>query len=339
MIHEEHQGSSPAIVYFHTDAVGSTRLVTDANRNVIFTDNYQPYGQDNQSTGSETYKFTGKPVSATTGFYYYYERWYDPTIGRFISRDPDPGSIVNPQSFNGYIYALNSPSNYVDLDGAAPVDTTALRLLVGFYHAITRPVTVDWSFLSPRWWGDWYVGGSSQHTIWSAGRPSYPGIRDENLVIAKLDRPNLRSSKPMQRVFHFVDGEGGHDPIPDSVGKINEGLFDYGSKASKVLLFAGLAISAWDVGSALAQGGIDSAFRVGLGEAGGWAGAWAGGEIGVAMGTALLPGVGTIIGGLGGAVIGGIFGQQGVDYLYSLAASASWNNYGIDPPMARNGPI
>jgi len=49
------------------------RLVTDAARNVLLSDNYQPYGQDNQSTGSETYKFTGKPVSATTGLYSYFQ--------------------------------------------------------------------------------------------------------------------------------------------------------------------------------------------------------------------------------------------------------------------------
>ena len=61
-------GGSAAIFYFHTDALGSTRLVTDANKNVLFTDNYQPYGQDSQSSGSETYKFTGKPYSAATGF-------------------------------------------------------------------------------------------------------------------------------------------------------------------------------------------------------------------------------------------------------------------------------
>ena len=33
-------------------------------------------------------RFTGKPVSQTTGLYYDYHRWYDPSIGRFISQDP-----------------------------------------------------------------------------------------------------------------------------------------------------------------------------------------------------------------------------------------------------------
>src|SRR5436305_15285405 len=37
-------------------------------------------------------RFTGKPVSQTTGLYYYGARWYDSTIGRFISQDPLAGS-------------------------------------------------------------------------------------------------------------------------------------------------------------------------------------------------------------------------------------------------------
>jgi hypothetical protein len=42
----------------------------DVNKSVLFTDNYQPYGQDNQSAGSETYTFTGKPYSTATRLYY-----------------------------------------------------------------------------------------------------------------------------------------------------------------------------------------------------------------------------------------------------------------------------
>jgi len=56
--------------YYHTDPLGSTRLITSSTGAVVFSDNYQPYGSDNTSKGSETYKFTGKPVSQTTGLLY-----------------------------------------------------------------------------------------------------------------------------------------------------------------------------------------------------------------------------------------------------------------------------
>jgi len=61
----------------------------------------------------------GKPVSQTTGLYYDYQRWYDPSIGRFISQDPLAGDPSNPQSFNPYVYAGDSPSSATDPTGLA----------------------------------------------------------------------------------------------------------------------------------------------------------------------------------------------------------------------------
>jgi len=73
--------------------------------------------QDNSATGSDTDGFTGKPVSQTTGLYYEYQRWYDPTIGRFISPDPRHGHLSNPQSLNLYIYVLDLPTSLTDPSG------------------------------------------------------------------------------------------------------------------------------------------------------------------------------------------------------------------------------
>ncbi len=104
--------------YYHLDTLGSTRLVTSPSKSVTFTDGYQPFGQDNGTpNNSENYKFTGKPVSQTTGLYYYYQRWYDPSVGRFLSVDPSPGSISEPQSFNPYMYVGNSPVSRRDSNG------------------------------------------------------------------------------------------------------------------------------------------------------------------------------------------------------------------------------
>jgi len=106
--------------YYHSDSLGSTRLVTTSSGSVSFADNYQPFGQDNGSpTGYETYKFTGKPWSAAIGLYYNYLRWYDPSIGRLISLDPLTGVFSIPQSLNRYVYAGNAPTLLTDPSGAA----------------------------------------------------------------------------------------------------------------------------------------------------------------------------------------------------------------------------
>src|SRR2546425_12332831 len=102
---------------------------------LLFYDNYQPYGQDIQSTGTETYKFTGKPFSSATGLYYYYHRWYDQTIGRFISVDPRPGSLSSPQSLNPYVYVSDSPVNKIDPTGEWGFDS-----LVSWVSNAVKPV-------------------------------------------------------------------------------------------------------------------------------------------------------------------------------------------------------
>src|SRR5436190_2881008 len=66
-----------------------------------------------------SYELTGKPYSSSTGLYYYYHRWYDPSVGRFISRDPRQGDLFNPQGFNHYSYASNGPTFRSDPSGLA----------------------------------------------------------------------------------------------------------------------------------------------------------------------------------------------------------------------------
>jgi RHS repeat-associated protein len=101
--------------YYHTDHLGSTRLITDETKNIVESATYHPFGESNQE-GSEDYLFTGKECDAT-GLYYYGARYYDPEIGRFITRDPLIGRRIAPQSLNRYTYCLNNPIKYTDPDG------------------------------------------------------------------------------------------------------------------------------------------------------------------------------------------------------------------------------
>src|SRR5206468_426995 len=84
-----------------------TRTVLDVTQsfNVIF------------SSDRSSDRFTGKAVSQTTGLYYYYQRWYDPSIGRFISQDPLAGEGNDPQSVSPYAYATNTPTSLKDPSG------------------------------------------------------------------------------------------------------------------------------------------------------------------------------------------------------------------------------
>jgi RHS repeat-associated protein len=114
--------TSQGIYYYHQDGLGSVRLITDSTTkaNVVYSDNYQPFGQDNGVPGgvaSNTYRYTDRQWSSGVGLYYDNQRWYDPAQGRFISTDPLPGYKANPQSLNPYVYVVNQPTRLRDPSG------------------------------------------------------------------------------------------------------------------------------------------------------------------------------------------------------------------------------
>ncbi|MGO4185412.1 RHS repeat-associated core domain-containing protein [Paenibacillus sp. TAF43_2] len=44
-------------------------------------------------------------------------RYYDPSIGRFITKDTYEGEITNPLTMNLYVYTANNPLRYIDPSG------------------------------------------------------------------------------------------------------------------------------------------------------------------------------------------------------------------------------
>ncbi|MDD5039163.1 MAG: RHS repeat-associated core domain-containing protein [Dehalococcoidales bacterium] len=76
------------------------------------------YGECRNSTGTlgTDRLFTGQRLD-DTGLYYYGARYYDPTIGRFISPDTIVQTPNNPQSLNRYSYVFNNPLRYTDPSG------------------------------------------------------------------------------------------------------------------------------------------------------------------------------------------------------------------------------
>ena len=47
-------------------------------------------------------------------------RYYDPSVGRFLQQDPDPGKLNIPSTFlSKYIHAVNNPVMFSDPSGAS----------------------------------------------------------------------------------------------------------------------------------------------------------------------------------------------------------------------------
>ncbi len=109
--------SSGAVQYYLGDHLGSTRKVLDANRNAVFSAEYEPFGKPYAVTGTESYKYTMEKHDDPTGLVYLRARQYDPDIGRFVSADSILGSGEDPQSHNRYAYVGDNPLSRTDPTG------------------------------------------------------------------------------------------------------------------------------------------------------------------------------------------------------------------------------
>jgi len=109
------------VTYIHTDLFGSPLAGTGAAGELLWKENYQPYGaRFGMGAGAaNNVRFHGKPVDQTTGLSEFGARWYDGQLGRFMGVDPAGFSEANLHSFNRYAYGNNNAYKYVDPDGEA----------------------------------------------------------------------------------------------------------------------------------------------------------------------------------------------------------------------------
>ncbi len=100
------------------------------------------------------YMYTGRRLDPETGFYQFRTRYYDPDMGRFISRDTigiwgDEASLGN-----GYAYAGNNPMTNTDSQGtwSCKLCSQANRAARSYWNSGTSTcVSVG---------GRWFAGGS-----------------------------------------------------------------------------------------------------------------------------------------------------------------------------------
>ena len=135
--------------HFHSDHLGSPRLITNDLGLRYAAHDYFPFGTEatdfrqemteHQFDRAETRQFTGHErdfISSTelsTANYidYMHARYYSASMGRFLSVDPtlDSADRSRPQSWNRYAYVLNNPVMSSDPDGKCPVFVDCGRLI------------------------------------------------------------------------------------------------------------------------------------------------------------------------------------------------------------------
>jgi RHS repeat-associated protein len=122
--------------YYHQDGRANVTTLTNASGQIVQSVTYDAYGRPSfgQNTIANPYLFAGRRYDPETGLYYYRARFYDPTRGRFMQRDPIGIWTDQANLGNGYTYVGNNPLNWTD-----PLGLARIRVVKGGCSAFCGP--------------------------------------------------------------------------------------------------------------------------------------------------------------------------------------------------------
>ena len=217
--------SNDQLAYFHSDHLGSTRLLTDGDGSAINNSafNYSPYGELLNGTSSLTsYHFTGQYLDTALNLQYHRARWYNTTLANWLSVDP---VFDFPANFgNVYGYVGCNPLNLQDPTGAFTIADclSAVNTLINL-------ALISWTAydISRVWW-QWAKGESSLIDV---------GLR---MAIYLAGGFLLRLATKFGLIYRFIKGTTviRSRPLLSRFGKLNaayrELLTHYGRKSGKV---------------------------------------------------------------------------------------------------------
>jgi RHS repeat-associated protein len=125
--------------YYHYDGQGNTIAMTDSRGRVANNYAYDEFGKllVKEERVPNPFRFVGQygVMDERNGLLYMRARYYDPEVGRFISKDPIgfAGGDVNL-----YGYVGSNPVNWVDPFGLDPIDYPILKC-----HVVTHDDPVE----------------------------------------------------------------------------------------------------------------------------------------------------------------------------------------------------
>ena len=118
----KNSNDADTFAYYHHDHLGTPIQATDKNGFVVWSAQYNVYGQASittpaasidRSTITSRLRFPGQVEDEETGLHYNWHRYYDPDNGRYLTQDP----IGISGGINVYEYVKSNPIAYTDPTG------------------------------------------------------------------------------------------------------------------------------------------------------------------------------------------------------------------------------
>ena len=113
------KGENTEKTYYVTDMHGNVVQLLDESGNVTKTYEYDSFGNEvkPEKKDENPYRYCGEYYDKETEEVYLRARYYEPSVGRFITRDTYTGESDEPLSLHLYTYCENDGVNMVDPSG------------------------------------------------------------------------------------------------------------------------------------------------------------------------------------------------------------------------------
>jgi len=162
--------------YYEQDGVRTVTSLSNSAGGLANTYSYDSFGKLIGSTGTlaNPFQYTGRQFDSETGVYYYRARYYDQSVGRFLSEDLLKGISDN---VNFYAYVQNNPTDLIDPSGLSPECACApakrLRLvpISDCHHGSSRRIVYE---LQGPGASNWWVTEHQNPTSWAPATPGSP---------------------------------------------------------------------------------------------------------------------------------------------------------------------
>ena len=149
-------GSNGKSYFIVSDHLHSTRRIVDETGQIVAAADFDPFGLGNNPKATSPFLSFAGMLFDESGLLYARQRYYDPSLGRFISIDPLLGTPGDVASHNAYAYAANNPLRfrdpsgtrvvYVDFTNWTNAQLEALHSLRAEYFEEANRYLTNWDF-------------------------------------------------------------------------------------------------------------------------------------------------------------------------------------------------